>query len=76
MHVFSGFSGLIVYGENIYKEYNRKKKLLILLLFETENKAEEKISQKVPVKGLPPSLYENLLFSCDCAMFFNIGYFI
>lgn len=25
MHVFSGFSGLIVYGENIYKEYNRKK---------------------------------------------------
>lgn len=27
MHVFSGFSrnGFIVYGENIYKEYNRKK---------------------------------------------------
>lgn len=41
MHVFSGFSGLIVYGENIYKEY-KGKKLLILLLFETENKAEEK----------------------------------
>lgn len=27
MHVFSGFSGLIVYGENIYKEYNRKKNI-------------------------------------------------
>lgn len=24
MHVFSGFSGLIIYGENIYKDYNRK----------------------------------------------------
>lgn len=43
MHVFSGFSGLIVYGENIYKEYNNKKKqkktILILLLFETEKQS-------------------------------------
>lgn len=46
-------------------KYNRKKMTFLLLL-----------SQKVPVKGLPPSLYENLLFSRDCAMFFNIGYFI
>lgn len=41
MHVFSGFSGLIVYGENIYKEYNEwtKKTILILLLFETEKQS-------------------------------------
>lgn len=56
------------------KTFNRKKKVTFLLLFKT--KLRRKISQKVPVKGLPPSLYENLLFSCDCAMFFNIGYFI
>lgn len=48
--------------------------MTFLLLFEA--KLRRKISQKVPVKGLPPSLYENLLFSRDCAMFFNIGYFI
>lgn len=68
MHVVSGFSRL------------RDKKnvtffFLLLLLFETKLR-RKKISQKVPVKGLPPSLYENLLFSRDCAMFFNIGYFI
>lgn len=53
--------------------YNRKNMTFLLLL---EAKMRRKISQKVPVKGLPPSLYENLLFSRDCAMFFNIGYFI
>lgn len=80
MHVFSGFTslnGLIVYGENVYKEYNRKKyEFSCCLKLTKKKKAEEKISQKVPVKGLPPSSYETCCFSCDCAMFFNIGYFI
>jgi len=63
-----------IYTKNISERGGKK---IILSLFETENtKTEEKISQKVPVKGLPPSSYEALLFSCDCAMFFNIGYFI
>ena len=39
MHVFSGFSGLIVYGENIYKEYNKWKRIIILLLFETKKQS-------------------------------------
>lgn len=74
MHVFSGFSrnGFIVYGENIYKEYNRKKIINFVAAWIWQKPtSEEKLSQKVPVKGLPPSLYENLLFSCDCAMFFQ-----
>lgn len=41
MHVFSGFSGLIIYGENIYKDYKRKK-IYILLLFETKKKKTTK----------------------------------
>lgn len=70
-------NGFIVYGENIYKEYNRKKIINFVAAWIWQKPtSEEKLSQKVPVKGLPPSLYENLLFSCDCAMFFKIGYFI
>lgn len=68
MHVVSGFSGLW------WKQINITEKNNFLLLCKT--KLRRKISQKVPVKGLPPSSYENLLFSRDCAMFFNIGYFI
>lgn len=62
-------------------------KILILLLFETQknNKAEGGIDktkkQKNPQKSASERaaailVYENLLFSRDCAMFFNIGYFI
>ena len=47
-------NGLIVYGENIYKEYNRKEKtLLILSLFETEKQSwrEKKYPKKCQWKG-------------------------
>lgn len=39
MHVFSGFSGLIIYGENIYKDYNRKNIDFVAVWNSKNNKA-------------------------------------
>lgn len=84
MHVFSGFSGLIIYGENIYKDYNRKNIDFVAVWNSKKQQSwggKRQNKQKNPQKSASERaaailVYENLLFSCDCAMFFNIGYFI
>lgn len=68
-------NGLIVYGENIYKEYN-KKNINFVAAWIWKTKLKRKYPKKCQWKGCRHPRNENLLFSCDCAMFFNIGYFI